>query len=83
MIEHLRTRENIRGPFLVVAPLSTIGHWEREVNGWTDMTLCKYYDNAVGREVIREHEWYYDNVGGRRDVIKFNVMVTTYEVRLV
>lgn len=26
---------NVRGPFLVVAPLSTIPHWEREFEAWT------------------------------------------------
>ncbi len=30
-IEHLRTEEDIRGPFLIVVPLSTIQHWRREV----------------------------------------------------
>ena len=24
-----------RGPFLVIAPLSTLGHWARELNAWT------------------------------------------------
>lgn len=28
---------NIRGPFLIVAPLSTIPHWEREFEGWTSI----------------------------------------------
>ena len=23
-----------RGPFLIVAPLSTISHWQREIDGW-------------------------------------------------
>ncbi len=32
---HLFTVEKIRGPFLVIAPLSTIGHWKREVENWT------------------------------------------------
>ena len=26
-----------RGPFLIVAPLSTIPHWYREFTGWTDL----------------------------------------------
>ena len=25
------------GPFLVVAPLTTLGHWQREIETWTDM----------------------------------------------
>ena len=26
------------GPFLVVAPLSTLPHWQREVEAWTGIT---------------------------------------------
>lgn len=26
-----------RGPFLVIAPLTTLGHWQREIETWTDM----------------------------------------------
>jgi len=31
LLQTLRTMEKLNGPFLVVVPLSTIGHWEREV----------------------------------------------------
>jgi SNF2 family DNA or RNA helicase len=84
-LEHLRAVEGIRGPFLIVAPLSTIGHWKREIETWTDMNLCVYYDQgggAKGREIIREHEWrYQDNTTLRksRSVSKFNILLTTYE----
>lgn len=80
-LEHLRTRESLRGPFLIVAPLSTIGHWHREVETWTDMNVCTYYDTggAEAREVIRQYEWYYPGLDGRKDLLKFNVLVTTYE----
>ncbi|GBG29976.1 Chromodomain-helicase-DNA-binding protein, putative [Hondaea fermentalgiana] len=80
-LEHLRTRENLRGPFLIVAPLSTIGHWHREVETWTDMNVCTYYDmgGQEAREVIRRYEWYYPGLDGRKDLLKFNVLVTTYE----
>ena len=72
---------NKPGPFLVIAPLSTIEHWRREVEGWTDMNCCVYYDTAGGaqaRQMIRELEWYY--FGCARDKLKFHVLVTTYEV---
>ncbi len=35
ILEHLRTREQVRGPFLVVVPLSTLEHWKREFEDWT------------------------------------------------
>ncbi len=34
LLEHLRQVEHIRGPFLVVVPLSTVQHWRREVESW-------------------------------------------------
>lgn len=37
MLNHLFTQERVRGPFLVVAPLSTLGHWKREFEEWTEM----------------------------------------------
>ncbi len=41
LLEHLRSRENIRGPFLIVAPLSTLEHWKREFEDWTKcVVLC-------------------------------------------
>ena len=27
-LDHLRMHEHVRGPFLVVAPLSTLAHWQ-------------------------------------------------------
>lgn len=33
----LFTKHKIRGPFLIVAPLSTLAHWQREFEAWTDM----------------------------------------------
>ncbi len=31
-----------RGPFLVVVPLSTLTHWKREFEAWTDMNVVVY-----------------------------------------
>lgn len=33
----------IRGPFLVIAPLSTIGNWIREFDTWTDLNVIVYH----------------------------------------
>ena len=53
--------ERERGPFLVVVPLTTIEHWRREVEAWTEMNLCVYHDSGGRdmRDLIREYEWYY------------------------
>lgn len=33
----------IRGPFLVIAPLSTIPNWQREFESWTDLNVVVYH----------------------------------------
>jgi len=56
-IDYLHKNQKIRGPYLIVAPLSTLGHWEREFKGWTDLNCVTYIGNAASREQIRSSEW--------------------------
>ena len=30
----------VTGPHIVIAPLTTLGHWRREIQTWTDMVCC-------------------------------------------
>jgi hypothetical protein len=79
-LEHLSRVEKIRRPFLVVVPLSTVEHWRREFEGWTDMICCIYHDRQrVWRDVLREYEWYYEDRPHTADYLKFDVLVTTYD----
>lgn len=39
LLNHFYTVEHIRGPFLVLAPLSTLGHWKREIENSTDLNV--------------------------------------------
>ncbi|OQR87370.1 chromodomain-helicase-DNA-binding protein [Achlya hypogyna] len=90
-VEHLRTEEDIRGPFLIVVPLSTLQHWRREIEDWTDMNVCVYHD--VGerntkysgkdlRALIRSQTWHYPSMPTTKSVFKFNVLLTTFETIL-
>ena len=47
--------KNVEGPFLVVAPLSTITNWNNEVHKWTqgNMTSQIYHGNADERAKLR------------------------------
>jgi len=79
-IEHLYRVEKIKRPYLVVVPLSTVEHWRREFEGWTDMVCCVYHDRQrVWRDVLREYEWYYKDRPHTADFLKFDVLVTTYD----
>lgn len=79
-IEHIFRVEKIPRPYLVVVPLSTVEHWRREFEGWTDMVCCVYHDRQrVWRDVMREYEWYFEDRPHTPDFLKFDVLVTTYD----
>jgi SNF2 family DNA or RNA helicase len=48
-LEHVYSREGVPGPFLVVAPLSTIANWQREFENWTDMNVVVYLGACPAR----------------------------------
>jgi len=53
IIDFLHRKRGMRGPFLVVAPLSTLPHWKREFENWTEMNsvvllLCGECEKAHG-----------------------------------
>mgnify|MGYP001238818861 CR=1 FL=1 len=71
----------IRGPFLVIAPLSTIPNWQREFELWTDMNVIVYHGSQTSRNMIQEYEMTYKNDKGDKidGLYKFHVLITTYE----
>ena len=79
MLEKLRTKRKIRGPFLVIAPVSTLGHWQREVESLTDMNCVVYTGNQEDRDIIREYEFYYSE--GKSKGLKFTVCFLASSVR--
>ena len=50
LLQTLRMLEHVEGPFLIVVPLSTLPHWERELELWTDF----YTVAAIARPHERE-----------------------------
>ena len=61
LLYHLINFENYRGPFLIIAPLSTLAHWKRTVEEWTNLNAILYYDSSSihGRSSCRYYEWNY------------------------
>jgi len=89
LFEHLHRSEGTKGPFLVIAPLSTIAHWRREIEAWTELSACVYHGSGglgkTGQEVralIREWEWYYPGYARDPAALRFDVLVTTYEIAI-
>lgn len=81
-LNYLFEEAKLYGPFLVVVPLSTIGAWQREFAKWApQMNVIVYMGNKLSRDIIRETEFYLSGSGhAGRKRLKFNVLVTTYEI---
>jgi SNF2 family DNA or RNA helicase len=56
----IATQLDRAGIFLVVVPLSTLSHWLREFNSWTDLNAIVYHGTADDRQTIREFEMAYE-----------------------
>ena len=64
LLDHLIKISKIRGPFLIIAPLSTLDHWKKISEEWTLMNTIVYHDakGADGRRELQKNEWYYSDV---------------------
>jgi superfamily II DNA or RNA helicase len=61
ILEHLRTVGPLPGgPFLVVAPLTTLTHWQREVHKWTHMNAVVYDGSAADKAACFKWDFYTD-----------------------
>ena len=50
----------IKGPFLIVSSISTIPHWEREINEWSDLKILVFSGLKEKRECIKKYEMFYN-----------------------
>jgi SNF2 family DNA or RNA helicase len=81
---------NIRGPFLIIAPLSLVDQWQSEIATWSpDMNCILLHGNVNAREIIVSNEFYYSepfvtktdaSALKKANVVKFHILLTTYEV---
>ena len=82
LLHHFVTVEHQDGPYLVIAPLSTLKNWWREFGRWTNLRVCFYHSEGKGkdeRQLIRRYNWFFKGLPAR-NLFKFNVLLTTYEV---
>ncbi|XP_051513425.1 chromodomain-helicase-DNA-binding protein 2-like isoform X2 [Myxocyprinus asiaticus] len=78
-LSYLFHQHLLYGPFLLVVPLSTLTSWQREFDTWApDMNVVVYLGDVISRKTIRDYEWIHQQT--KR--IKFNALLTTYEILL-
>uniref|UniRef100_A0A4W3I8J8 Chromodomain helicase DNA binding protein 2 n=1 Tax=Callorhinchus milii TaxID=7868 RepID=A0A4W3I8J8_CALMI len=78
-LSYLFHQHQLYGPFLVVVPLSTLTSWQREFDIWEpNMNVVVYIGDVMSRNTIREYDWTHPQT--KR--LKFNVLITTYEILL-
>lgn len=74
------------GPFLVIAPLTTLGHWQREIETWTDMDCVVYAGSAADRAACQKFDLFVPGSsggrGGRGRLVKPNIVLSSYETVL-
>lgn len=71
--------QSLYGPYLCVVPLSTMTAWQREFALWApEMNIVTYLGDVQSREIIRQYEWCFES--SKR--LKFNAILTTYEILL-
>eukprot|EP00062_Callorhinchus_milii_P025224 gi/632985974/ref/XP_007909983.1/ PREDICTED: chromodomain-helicase-DNA-binding protein 6-like isoform X3 [Callorhinchus milii] len=76
--------KGMRGPFLIIAPLSTIANWEREFRTWTEINVIVYHGSQISRQMIHQYEMHYKDTEGApiQGIFKFSAIITTFEMIL-
>ncbi|XP_055489251.1 chromodomain-helicase-DNA-binding protein 1 isoform X2 [Leucoraja erinacea] len=78
-LSYIFHEHQLYGPFLLVVPLSTLTSWQREIELWApQMNVVVYLGDISSRNMIRTYEWMHPQT--KR--LKFNILLTTYEILL-
>eukprot|EP00616_Rhizochromulina_sp_CCMP1243_P008611 CAMPEP_0118998780 /NCGR_PEP_ID=MMETSP1173-20130426/63245_1 /TAXON_ID=1034831 /ORGANISM="Rhizochromulina marina cf, Strain CCMP1243" /LENGTH=752 /DNA_ID=CAMNT_0006950279 /DNA_START=20 /DNA_END=2278 /DNA_ORIENTATION=- len=80
LIAYLRTR-NVRGPFIIAAPLATLPNWMNEFRKWLpEMPALLYHGSKAARTQMREE---YMPLGALGKDSTFPVIVTSFEICII
>mmetsp|Transcript_36172 Transcript_36172/g.86986 ORF Transcript_36172/g.86986 Transcript_36172/m.86986 type:complete len:2449 (-) Transcript_36172:61-7407(-) len=82
----------VRGPFLIIAPLSLVGQWQSELATWApDLNVVLYHGSADARSFLVKQEFFLTDQFvpkatatkfRKKNLTKFHVLISTYEVVL-
>eukprot|EP01012_Entosiphon_sulcatum_P064778 TRINITY_DN9362_c0_g1_i1.p1 TRINITY_DN9362_c0_g1~~TRINITY_DN9362_c0_g1_i1.p1 ORF type:complete len:1562 (-),score=383.80 TRINITY_DN9362_c0_g1_i1:33-4718(-) len=92
-ISYMVKEKGLPGPYLMIVPLSTLEQWIAEFKRWSPyLYVVPYIGDAKSREIIREHEFYWQPSNSvvaqpagtvrrrRQQRLKAHVVLTTYEL---
>lgn len=79
VMAYLAEVHNIWGPFLVIAPASTLHNWQQEISKFVpSLKVLPYWGTAKDRKVLRKF-WDRKHITYTKDS-DFHVMVTSYQL---
>lgn len=79
VMAYLAEKHDIWGPFLVVAPASTLHNWQQEITKFVPtLKVLPYWGSAADRKVLRKF-WDRKHIKYTRDA-PFHVLVTSYQL---
>ncbi|GAB7357249.1 hypothetical protein MBLNU459_g8228t1 [Dothideomycetes sp. NU459] len=79
VMAYLAEYHNIWGPFLVIAPASTLHNWQQEIAKFVPtLKVLPYWGNAKDRKVLRKF-WDRKHITYTKDS-PFHVLVTSYQL---
>ncbi|PVV02844.1 hypothetical protein BB560_002692 [Smittium megazygosporum] len=79
LMAHLAEKYDIWGPFIVVAPASTLHNWQQEITRFTpELKVLPYWGTQKDRKILRKSFWNVKHLG--RSDSNFHVLVTSYQI---
>lgn len=79
VMAYLAEVHNIWGPFLVIAPASTLHNWQQEITRFVpDIKVLPYWGSAKDRKILRKF-WDRKHLTYTRES-EFHVLVTSYQL---
>lgn len=79
VMAYLAEVHNIWGPFLVIAPASTLHNWQQEISRFVpNLKVLPYWGSAKDRKVLRKF-WDRKHITYTKDS-EFHVLVTSYQL---
>lgn len=82
LVRMVKERYGDARPALIVAPLSTLGHWQREFRHWTALDVAVYHGSQDSRAAARTEDLFARAADGMKSPA-VDAVVTTYEQLLL